>query len=338
MPLSIDRRRFVALAAAGSLYAGRSRAEGAALDKLTVGALPLTSSGPLFIAAEKGWFREAGLDVQIARFDTAGQVGVAVVAGDIELGLSGLTASFYNMAYKGALRMIAGQSREQPGFENVCFVASNKAWDDGVRTIPDLVGKRFGNTTIGSTIHYSLILACKKFNVDFAKITMVQFQTLPNLTAAFRGGNLEASALTQAIYHQLQGEKVGRLMAWVGDLTPWQLGALFASPKVIANRRDVVQRFVRTYVRACAAYNAAFNQPQVAGKVTKGPGYEDMLQILTKVVGQTPEQVAAGLAYIPANAALDTDDIRRQVAIWQGYGLADKGVVANELFDTSFLT
>ena len=336
--MSIDRRRFVAFAAAGILGAGRSWAEGGALEKITIGALPLTSSGPVFIALEKGWFRDVGLDVQITQFNTAGQVGVAVVAGDLDLGVAGLTASFYNMAYKGALRMIAGQSREQPGFENICFMASNKAWSEGVRTFPDLVGRRLGNTTIGSTIHYSAILACKKYKIDMNTITLVQFQTLPNMAAAFRGGSLDACAPTQAIYQQLKADNVGQLIAWVGDLTPWQLGALFASPKVIATRRGAVQRFVTAYVRACAVYNAAFNQPRIDGKRVQGPGYDELLQILSKVVGQTPDQVAGGLAYIPADARLDTDDIKRQVEIWQEFGLADKGVNAADLFDTSFLT
>jgi NitT/TauT family transport system substrate-binding protein len=343
MQTRISRRRAMklasgALAASGALLSGRSWAQGGgSLESVTLGALPYTSSGAVYVALENGWFREEGLDVQLKKFNTAGPVSIAVVSGDIDIGVTGLTAAFYNMAGKGALKMIAGQSREQPGFEGNCFVASNKAWDEGVRKFPDFVGRRMGNTVLGSTVHYSVVLAAKKYNVDYRKIALVQLQSLPNMAAAFRGGTLDGIVATPAMYRQLQAEGVGHLVAWIGDLTPWQLGALFTSPRMIAERRSTVQKFVRAYIRGAAGYNAAFNQRDASGKRIKGPRYDEYLQMFSKVVGQPPEQVEIALAYVDPKGAIDIEDIRQQIAIWQELGQVDASLKAADIIDTSFL-
>ena len=110
----LDRRRLMTIAAAtaggalgGTLFAP-SILRGAEMEKITLGAIPFTSSGHVFLAMEKGWFRDAGVDVTLRRFNTAGQLPVAVVSGDLDMGTTGLTASFYNIAGKGDIRMIAG--------------------------------------------------------------------------------------------------------------------------------------------------------------------------------------------------------------------------------------
>jgi NitT/TauT family transport system substrate-binding protein len=337
MNFTLDRRQVLGLAA-GALVTRKSWAQGAPLEKLTLGAIPFTSSGAMFVALEKGWFREEGVDLTLRKFNTAGQVSVAVVSGDLDLGITGLTAAFYNMGGKGAIKMIAAQAFEHPGFEDLGYVVTNAAWDAGVRTIPDIVGKRLGNTVIGSTIHYSWLIAAKKYGFDPANVKLVQLQTLPNMAAAFRGGSLDAVIATANMYQEMRADNVGHLITWVGDVTPWQLGALFGSPKVLKERRPAVEKFVRGYLRGCAAYNAAFNQLDAAGKKIQGPNYDEYLDILAKVVGQTREQIALALPYIDAAGRLDIKDIGQQVAIWQEQGQLDKSLTTADFIDTSFVS
>ncbi|MGD9880248.1 MAG: ABC transporter substrate-binding protein, partial [Reyranella sp.] len=73
------------------------------LTKATIALLRLSSSGPIFIAQEKGWFKEAGLDLTMKDFQSAAQVPLAVVSGDADLGVTAFTAGFFNLAAKGGL-------------------------------------------------------------------------------------------------------------------------------------------------------------------------------------------------------------------------------------------
>jgi NitT/TauT family transport system substrate-binding protein len=336
MPTSLSRRTFL-LAGAGGLVVPQAFAQ-AKLEPVSLSVLPFASSGAVFIALDNGWFRDAGIDLAVKKFNTAGPATVAVVSGDADIGVTGLTAAFYNMAGKGALKLIAGQSREQPGYQGNCFVVSNKAWDEGVRTFPDLVGKRMGNTVLGSTIHYAVILAAKKYNVDPAKIQLVNLQSLPNMASAFRGGSLDAIVATPAMYKQLQADGVGKLMAWSGDLTPWQLGAVFTTPRMLKERRPAVEKFLQAYLRGTAAYYAAFNQRGPAGDPIKGPNYDKYLDVLAKVIGQTPAQVADALPYIDGTGRLDVQNVREQVANWQAAGQIDASIKADDIVDPSFVS
>src|SRR5262249_49069831 len=111
--------------------------------------LKLASSGGVFIAAERGYFTGAGVDVELRFFDAAQPIAVAAVAGDVDIGVTGLTAGFYNLAGKGALRIIAGQSREEPSYHLIAYLASNKAYSAGLAALEDLPGRSIGITQIG---------------------------------------------------------------------------------------------------------------------------------------------------------------------------------------------
>jgi NitT/TauT family transport system substrate-binding protein len=334
-----SRRDVLAFAALGATALGAPsvvRAQGS-LEQLSLALVPLASSGAVLIAQDMGWFREAGVEVTFKRFNAAGPVPVAVVSGDADLGVTGLTAGFYNMAGQGQIKVIAGQSREQPGFALNGYVATNAAWDAGLRKFEDFAGKRIGITTFGSTVHYSVLLAAKKFNVPMTSITLVPLQSIPNMVAAFKGGQVNGIVSPVNTFRQMEAEGFGKLIAWVGDLTPWQLGGLFASQAAIEKRRPAIEKFMVAYRRGCAAYNAAFNQRSPDGKVVKGPGYDEFIKILATAVNQKPELIEIGLPYIDRRALFDDADIAEQIALWQSAKQVNPTVTAAAVIDRSFL-
>lgn len=309
----------------------------AAADKVTLGALRLSSSGPVFIAQEKGFFRDQGLEVEIKNFTAAQQVPVAVTSGDVDFGVTGLTAGFYNLAGKGALKIIAGQSREEAGFPLIVYLATKSAYEGGFRSLKDFPGKRVGTTTVGSTFHYSLGLLAKKYSFDVASVQLVPLQSVPNMVAAFKGGQVDAILSPAVIAPGLEADGAGKVLGYVADETPWQVGALFASPKLIETKRALAERFIKGYLMGCAAYNRAFNTRDAAGKVVKGEGYDDLLAIVAAATQQPKERVADGLPYIDAQGRLQVDDIYNQVAFWQSAGLVGKEVDAKEILDLGFV-
>ena len=121
--------------------------------KAKVGVLRLQSSAPVFIAQEKGYFREVGLDVELKFFDAAQPIAVATTSGDVDFGITAFTAGLYNLAGKGTLKVIGGMSREKAGYPLIGYFASNKAYAAGLKTPKDLAGKRVAMTQVGSSFH-----------------------------------------------------------------------------------------------------------------------------------------------------------------------------------------
>src|SRR5690242_21771335 len=138
--------------------------------KAKVGVLRLSSSAPVFIAQDKGYFGEAGLDIELKFFDAAQPIAVATTSGDVDFGVTAFTAGLYNLAGKGTLKVIGGMSREKAGYPLIGYFAANKAYEAGLKTPKDLVGKRVAVTQVGSSFHYSLGLLADKYGFKLSTV------------------------------------------------------------------------------------------------------------------------------------------------------------------------
>ena len=105
--MTFNRRQTLALmgAAAASGLAAPAIASG---KKPVVGALSLTSHSGSFIALERGYFKEAGLDVELKFFQAAQPMAVAIASGDVDFGVTAISGGLISLAEKGAA-MIRGR-------------------------------------------------------------------------------------------------------------------------------------------------------------------------------------------------------------------------------------
>ena len=233
---------FARLALAGLLAMtaiGTARAD--ELSKAKVGVLRLSSSAPVFIAQDKDYFKDAGLDVELKFFDAAQPIAVATASGDVDFGVTAFTAGLYNLAGKGVLKVIGGMSREKAGFPLIGYFASNNAYAAGLKTPRDLAGKRIAVTQVGSSFHYSLGLLADKYGFKLSDVKVLPLQSLSNAAAALKGETVDAALLPVSTARKLMDDNGAKLLGWVGDETPWQLGAVFASPKTLANKALVTK-------------------------------------------------------------------------------------------------
>jgi NitT/TauT family transport system substrate-binding protein len=311
----------------------------AAADKISVGSLPFVSASPVFIAKERGYFDAEGLDVEVKPFQAAQPVAVATASGDIDFGVGGLTAGFYNLAGKGALKIVAAQSREEPGYNFVAYVASMKAYEAGFRSVAQFPGKTVGITTIGSTFHYNLGKLAEKRGFPLSAITLKPLQSVPNMSAALQGNQVDAILTVAPAALKLEQQGAGKIIGWVWQETPWQLGAVFVRPQLIEQHRPIVEKFLRAYIKGCADYADAYLQKDASGKRVFGAKAEALYPIMKKYVKPepTPQQVLAGANFIDPKGRLMVQDIYDQVAWYQAQGLVDKSVSAKSLLDLSFV-
>src|SRR5258705_1035299 len=228
--------KFARLALAGLLAiaaGGMAKADDA--QKAKIGVLRLSSSGPVVIAPDQGQFREAGLDIELKFFDAAQPIAVATTSGDVDFGITAFTAGLYNLAGNGTLKVIGGMSRERPGYPLIGYFASNKAYAAGLKTPKNLAGKRVAVTQVGSSFHYSLGLLAHQYAFKLADIKVLPLQSLSNAAAALKGETVDAALLPGSTARTLMDAEGAKPLGWVGDETPWQLGAVFASPKTLDN-------------------------------------------------------------------------------------------------------
>lgn len=308
-----------------------------ALQAIRIGVLRLPSSGPVFIAVDRGYFEEEGLSPQLTWFDAATPVPVAVVSRDLDVGITGLTAAAFNLAARGGIRIIASQTREEPGFNLSAFVATRRAYAEGFTSLRAVAGRRIGVTTFGSTMHYNFALIAQKYGVPLSRIIFVPLQTLQNLQAALSTGQIDGAVFPAAQSRRLASAGAVRILAWAGDEAPWQVGAVFTRPQTIQSQRAMLERFVRAYRKGTHAYHDAFNKRDANGRAIRGSDYDALMTIIARYSQQTPAQMQDVMPFVDADARIDVGSFYDQVRVWQQAGMVLRSAEPGPMLDLSFI-
>jgi NitT/TauT family transport system substrate-binding protein len=318
------RRGSAWLAAALLAFATIATARADDVLKAKVGVLRLSSSAPVFIAQDKGYFRDAGLDIELKFFDAAQPIAVATTSGDVDFGVTAFTAGLYNLAGKGTLKVIGGMSREKAGYPLIGYFASNNAYAAGLKTPKDLAGKRIAVTQVGSSFHYSLGLLADKYGFRLGETRVLPMQSLSNAAAALKGGTVDAALLPVSTARKLMDDNGAKLLGWVGDETPWQLGAVFASTRTLADKA-LVTKLLGALDRADREYHDVILAAVKDGKAPINDQTRPLLEIIAKYTNLPVEQVVGNCAYIDPDGKLDVKDVANQIGWLQGQGFVDKG-------------
>ena len=103
------------------------------------------------------------------------------------------TAAAYNLAAKGGLKITGGQGREVPGWQGAAILASNQAWDGGLKAYKDLANRTIGIVQVGGPVHYEVELANEKYHIDPKSQRLVALQGLSNVATALAGNQVDAA-------------------------------------------------------------------------------------------------------------------------------------------------
>jgi NitT/TauT family transport system substrate-binding protein len=337
--MSVTRRRVVALLvlvlAAAPVLAGSAEAQAPA-GPVKVGVLKLTSSAPIFVGVEKGFFKEFGVVPERVYFQAAAPIATALDAGQLDVGATGLTAALYNIVLGGEkLWIVADKGREWPGYPLVAIVVQKELWDGGLRSIKDLKGRRIGVTQLGSTFHYHIGNILQKEGLALSDVRIVPLQAMAATVEALKGKQVDAILVPQPFPGAVEAQGFGRIMAWAGDLYPWQIAAVFYSDKLARDRTRAVA-FMKGYVKASRYYHDAA-LVQKDGRPAHGPAYEELVEITAKYTGARPEIIKLGFPFQDRNGRLLVPDIERQMAWWVANGFMKRPLPLRSVVDTSFV-
>ena len=322
----------IALAVTAGLAAPAALAQ----SKVKVGVLKLTSSAPVFLGMEKGYFKEFGIEPELVYFQAAAPIATALAAGQVEVGATGLTAALYNIVLGGEkLWIVADKGREWPGFPLVGIVVQKELWDGGVRAIKDLKGRRIGVTQLGSTFHFHIGNILEKEGLALADVRIVPLQAMPATMEALKGKQVDAILVPQPFPGAAESQGFGKIMAWAGDLYPWQIATIFYSKGFAADRAKAVA-FMKGYVKASRHYfDAALAQRD--GKVVPGAGYQELIDITARYTGASPDVIRLGFPYQDRSGRLLVSDIERQMKWWVAHGFMKSALPLDQIVDTSFV-
>lgn len=318
---------------AGEKNEGSEDSSSSKNEKIEIGMLKLTSSAPLFIALEKGFFEEEGLDASATWFDAAQPISVATAGGDVQIGATGITASLYNMVAGGEkLVIVADKGREEKGYSSSAVLVPD---DSSVETIADLKGKKIGITQTGSTYHYMAGRLLEEHGLTTDDVELVPLNSIPGLMETLESKQVDAILLNEPNVSRVVEEGYGKVIAEVGDEIEYQTSGIFFSEKFAGNK-DAATKFLKAYAKATAYYyDAVLNQ--VDGEIVPGENYDEVIKIIAEYTDQEEELIKKGLPYMDRDGKLLDSDIQTQIDWYAKENLIDGSIDASEIVDTSLL-
>ena len=332
----LDRRRFLAGAGAvglTGLFATPSRAA----TKVNLGVLRLGSHAPSFIAFERGYFRDEGLDVELKFFEAAQPLAVAIASRDADYGVTAMSGGLVSLAEKDAVRVIGGALMEKKGHVGSVVLVSNKAWEAGLKTPKDLAGHSFGITTAGSSFHFMIHKVAQSVGVPLSSISLRPLQKLGALVAALSSGQIDSWAIQQSIAKKMVSEGTARVIGTISDYAPdYQVTTVFTSKANASDERDKTKAFLRAYARAVDDYDAAF-----VDRTATAEDIDAIAHILHKYVNTSSpfelvrQTLVDDATLINRGLALSKASVVEQLEWFKSEKMVKDTITADMVFDTS---
>lgn len=304
--------------------------------KITLGALRFTSHSGTFVAYQREYFKQAGLDVELKFFQAAQPMAVAIASGDVDYAVTAISGGLVSLADKGAIKVIGGALSEEKGIDGQKFLASDAAYQAGVTAPAMLDGKSFGMTTAGSSFHY---MGSKMAQAEGIDLSFKPLQKVGAIIGALKTGQIDAWSIVPHIAKPLAGSGAVHIIGNVSDYLPdYQVTTVFTSTKNATEEKQQTQDYLAAYAKGAADYNAAMIE-QTAG----AEGVAEMVKLIHNYVytDKTLEAATPGIVNgtmrLNEGAALNVASVRDQLSWFQSEGLVDADITLETLIDTSFV-
>lgn len=329
----VNRRQTLALVGSTVIATGLSAPAIAKNKKIKVGALRFTSHSGSFVAFERGYFGDAGLDVEFEFFQAAQPMAVAIASGDVDYAVTAMSGGLINLAEKGAIKIIGGALSEEPGIDGQKFLVSDAAYQTGVKTPTDLAGKKFAITQAGSSFHY---MGSKMAQAEGIDLSFTPLGKVGAIIGAMKSGQVDSWSIVPHIAKPLAGSGAVHIIGNVADYIPnYQVTTVFTSAKNASDERGLTDSFLAGFSKGVDDYAAA---------MIDGTSDQDaMVDLIHKYVySDRPREKAApsiinGTMRLNTGAALNLASLQDQLSWFQSENLIDTGITIDQIVDQSYV-
>jgi len=218
-----------------------SRVVAQKLEKIRSGYNAITGvTSALWVARDAGFMAKNGLDVDFVYIESGSRSAQAMVAGDIQIGMTGSGASI-QARIKGADTVIILSVMPAVPFQVIARPEIKKA--------EDLRGKRIGISTFGSTTDFAARYFLEKLGLKTGKdVAVLQVGGQSTRLAALKQGAVDATLLGAPASLVARQLGLNVLLDLVEIGFQYDYGSIATTRSFIQGNREAVRKFVQAYV------------------------------------------------------------------------------------------
>lgn len=276
----------------------------------------------LFIAEEKGYFKEEGLDVKKTSFSSPGDGLKPLLSGDLDAHFTTVDST-----------IIAAD--KAPGQLSVVYLTDTSAGADAIiakkeiATVKDLKGHKVA-ATVGECNHLLLIKALESAGLKESDIELTNM-TADDSGAAFAAGKLDVAVTWEPWISQVQADKKGHVIFSSAQVPNLILDCVTISSTTASKKSAETKAFLRALNKANEYVIA---HPAEAAKLAAKPlemKAEDIEGLLPKVKLYGREANITQMSGAAAPVAVDL------AKFFHGRKATDALVDTAKIFDPSFI-
>lgn len=318
----------LALLASGPVVAaGKPENAPSPPDRVKLAAAPYFPSGPLFIAADLGFFAAEGIEVELVSIGRSTGALPALAQGQVDVIGTIMNAALLNLVARGApVRIVAGRMYESSvGCVSSAIVARKGLVEQGrLADGESMRGLRLSVDRAGTpTFFVSLLL-------DRVGLSLDDFE-LSDLAAAARGEALKRDLIDLTVAFEPEVTQVldsGAAEIWIpGHLIApeHQSTFLLFGERLLERERDLGKRFIRAYLLGVERYSEAEKSPEVVEVLARHTHLD--LELIRRMCWPS----------MARDGRIDRASLERYQAWAKEEGLIDSTVEVAKMIDTGFL-
>ncbi|KAB0663892.1 ABC transporter substrate-binding protein [Oryzomonas japonica] len=276
-----------------------SVAVAANLPKLRVGYVPEPAHGLYFVAKEKGYFKEEGVDVELFQFGSASEGIAALKAEKLDVGTFGTTAPLLfiskgsDFTFFGGM-MIGGQA---------IVTRPDRLAELAGKNLKVYKGKKIGLVKL-STGDVIFKGALKKAGIDWKKdITFVELGSATAVVEAIKKGSVDAGLLWPPHFSLAEKNSGLKVAHYLEEYYPKYTCCRIVAPTAKLNAdKDTYRRFLAALIRAYRFYKT---------------NPEETVRIYTKSL-KIDEGIVRNETYVKKVSESNPDPLRKGILdFWQ---------------------
>lgn len=298
---------------------------------IKIGYIPVSSYAPFFVAYEKGYFEEQGLQVDFQSFGSASYMMPLLATGDLDVGSGQAGAELFNAANQDLeLKISSGFSQHRDNHGTLPLLVRKDLFDSGAISQPsDFKGAKVAlNVERGiAEVFLAKMLSDGGLTLDDVEVVTLPF---PEMNVAFSNQAIDAAFQIEPLASI--AVKDGFAVNFLGSNEIFdkpQVSVMYFGKRLLEpENREVGIRFFEAYLKAARELN------------TEAGYTEEVLDIINQYTQVPPETIKNAVkSYLVPNGELNLDFLEYVMDYYidNGYTELTEPIPVEQMIDTTYL-
>jgi len=247
-----ERTLLAALALLGGLCAARAETD------IHVALVRSISNGAELVALDRGYFKDAGLNVTIEDINTSANTIAMLATNRLQIVAGGIAASYFNALEKNIPITIIGDRVSTPIRHNLMLRPDLK---DQITDLKQLKGRTVASNGAGSVSTYELGKMLETAGLKLSDVE-VKILSFPQMGTAFANKAMDAALVIPPFTYEYLDQHLAVEFAEVDKLVkpnPMTIAVIMVNTDWAKEHHDALQGYVTAYLRGVRDYCNAYH-------------------------------------------------------------------------------